>query len=373
MKNLAFLFIVAFLVACQPETDETKKAQIIKYKDQITALKQNIKELEGSMNTDSLSSDSHKVPVRIESIKAKSFNHFFEVNGKIEAVNDAFVSPEMNGQVNKVHVKEGQKVKKGTLLVSLNTAVTESSLKELQTGLELASKIFDKQQTVYDQGVGSEIQYLEAKNAKESLELKIKTVKAQLAMSSIRAPFDGIVDEIFVKVGEMAAPGLRVLELVDLTDLVLVADVSESHLSQLSKADLVEVSFPAYPEMNGVFPISRIGNVVNVENRTFKVEIKIKNQDEKLKPNLLAVLKLNDYSNEAALVVPSIILKQDIKGYFMYVVEGMQKNMTARKVYVEPGISYQTMSTVEKGISEGDRVIIEGYNMLTDGSAIKTD
>ncbi len=373
MKKLSYLLIAFVLVGCQPTTDEAKKAQIIKYKDNIAATKQKIKDLEQSMSSEALLDDSHKVPVAFETIQPSSFNHYFEVNGKIEANNDAFVSPEMNGQVKRVLVNEGDKVKKGDLLVTLNTAVTDNSIKELKNGLELATKIYDKQKILYDQEIGSEIQYLEAKNAKESLELKIKTLKAQQAMSSIYAPFSGIVDEIYLKVGEMASPGMRVLQLVDLSKLTIEAEVSEVYLSKINEGDEVEVHFPAYPEMSGMFPIDRIGNVINVENRTFKVELKIENKESKLKPNLLAVLRLNDYSSDSALVVPSIILKQDTKGYFMYIVKGTGAEMIAEKVYVQPGMSYKTMSIIESGLEAGDRIIVEGYNMLTDGSMIKSE
>ncbi|MEA3445914.1 MAG: efflux RND transporter periplasmic adaptor subunit [Bacteroidota bacterium] len=372
MKNIVYFLLLTFLFSCGASSSNVDiKNRIIELKDQVAKTNMQIRELEKQLAADSSYHNiDYSVPVAIKKIDTEQFMHFFECNGSVEAVNAAFVSPEINGQVKTVYVKEGERVKKGQLLIKLNTSVLESGIEELKLGLELAHKIYNKQKTLYDQQIGSEIQYLEAKNNKESLEKKIATLEAQLDMSIIRAPFAGIVDNIFVKKGEIAAPGMQVLQLVNLSEIYINADVSENYLSKINKSDKVLLSFPAYPEIKMEVDIWQIANVINKQNRTFRLRLKIDNKDEKFKPNMLSVLKINDFKSDSAIVVPSIIIKQDINGYFLFVTKQDGEKLLAKKVYVKPGISAKDFSIIENGLEVGDHVLTKGYNMVTNGSEI---
>ena len=375
IRGKIFMAILLFAFACSPKNDPQKiKAEIEKHKAEIATLNSKIKDLK-ELLADSLNNDlKHKILVSTKEIQPAEFNHFIDVKGIVEAVEDAFISPQMSGQIKAIYVNEGDRVKKGDILVSLNANVTDKGIEEIKTALELATTTYLKQKELWEQKIGSEIQYLQAKNAKESLEGKLETLKAQKEMSMIFAPFDGIVDQVYQKVGELGTPGMRIMQLVNLSDLYINAAISEDYVAVIHEGEMVEVSFPSYPEIAMVAKIHRTGNVINNQNRTFEIKLKIKNTDEKLKPNMLSILKINDFSAKNALVVPSIVIKQDIKGKYIYkAIKNAEERLIATKTYVETGMSYNGFSMIEKGISQGDNIITEGYNIVTDGSEIRVN
>ena len=343
MKKIILLSIIAIIFSCDSEkSNEANKDKTEKY----------------------------KVPVSVKTIDYEIFKNYFEASGTVEAIYDAFISPEISGQIKKIHIMEGERVIKGAILVTLNTNVIQKGIDEVKIALELAETVYNKQKELWDQKIGSEIQYLTAKTNKESLEKKLKTIEAQSEMAIIKAPFDGIVDEIFQKEGELAIPGMRIMQLVNLSKLNINADVSEAYLSKIKKGDSVLVEFPSYPEIKINVPVYRTGNVVKPQNRTFKVQLKINNQKEKLKPNIIAILHINDYSNDSAFVVPSIIIKKDIKGDFIFLAEKQEENYIAKKMYIETGRSYKAQTEILKGVKKGQKVIINGYNMVSTGTEI---
>ena len=312
--------------------------------------------------------------VTVKEMAYEPFDHFFLANGSVEAVEDAFISSEISGQIKSFHVKEGQRVVKGQLLVSLNSDVIVSAIAEVKASLELAKTVFEKRQGLWEKKIGSEIQYLQDKTNKESLENRLKSLEAQLDMSNIKAPISGIVDQIFKKEGELAIPGVQLIQLVNLKKVYVNADVSESYLDHLAQGDRVEVSFPSYPDMKLETKIHRIGNVVKAQNRTFLVQLLLDNDDEKLKPNMVAVIKMKDYSNEAALVVPAIIIKNDLKGTYVYVVEKDEAGKSvARKIYVTPGMSEASNTMISQGLQPGQQVVIKGYNLVKNGMEVKIE
>ncbi len=371
MKKIIILIGIIALASCDMNSPEMIREKITKKKDKIRELSQQVQELEGLLNTDSLNSGSKfSIPVTLKELNSGPFNHYIELNGKLEAEEDAFISPEMNGQINRIHVREGDRVTKGQLLVSLNTSLTESSIKEVKTGLELASKLYEKQEDLWEQKIGSELQYLEAKNAKEQAEARLATLKAQLDMSKIRAPFNGEVEIIFLKEGEMAAPGMQVLQLVSLKSLKIYADLSEKYLGSIKENEIVQIEFQDREDAKMTVPIHRIGNVIDEKSRTFRIELKVPNLKEELKPNMFTTLRVNDFSSQQALVVPSLIIKQDISGKYLYLAKEKDGVLTASKKYIEEGLSYQDQTMIVSGLDQGDRVIIEGYSQVSDGVEI---
>ncbi len=313
---------------------------------------------------------SHRLKVTTEKILFQKFEHYFEINGSVEAEKSAFVSPETNGQIKKIHVKEGDRVRKGDLLVELNTKILENSLEEIKTALELSKIIFKKQDELWKQKIGSEIQYLQAKNQKESLERKLETLESQLDMGKVKAPISGIIDDIFLKKGEMAAAGMQLIQLINLRSVYVNADVSESYLSKIKKGDLVNLNFPSYPDFNKNAKIYRIGNFINPSNRTFKIEIRLENRDEKLKPNLLAMLKIKDFYEEKAILIESEIIKKDAKGEYLYVKTKNNNKYFAKKTYIETGVSDNEKTMITKGLQVNQEVIKDGYNIVKDGMEI---
>jgi RND family efflux transporter MFP subunit len=312
-----------------------------------------------------------KVLVKVKKISPEKFEHFFLANGSVEAVNDAFISPEVNGQIKKIHVKEGQRVSAGQLLISLNSDVIKSGITEVETSLKLANTIYKKREGLWKKKIGSEVQYLESKTNKESLENKLKTLRAQLMLTQIKAPIKGIVDEIISKEGELAIPGLQLIRLVNLQRVYVNADVSEAYLPKIKIGDPVQVSFPSYPDYTVDTVIHRIGNVVKAENRTFLVQLLLDNPDERLKPNVLGIIKIKDYSLDEAFIVPSIIIKNDLNGSYVYVVKKEGSRQIAAKTYIDVGMSEKSQTVISNGLKLGQDVIIEGYNLVKNGMEIK--
>ena len=374
MKIKIFIFfILAGLFSCQREkSKEEIEAKISEYKDEIEIIQDKIDNLNAELQNlpGGLDANEDRLKVSVHEIRPQSFHHYVEVSGIAEAVNEAFISPEINGQIMKVHVSEGQRVSKGRILISLSDEIIRNNIKEVKTGLELAKTMYKKQKNLYEKKIGSEVQYLQAKNNKESLEQKLATLHSQLDKSQIRAPFSGIVDEIFIKEGELAVPGRQVIRLVDLSNMFIEADISENFLPRIQSNDTLTVGFPAYPDISFKGTIEFIGNVINPQNRTFRIKVKMKNRGSEIKPNLMAMMSINDYSADSVLLVPSIVIKQDFNGSFLYVVRKSDNGAIAEKKYVETGMSDDVHTIVSKGISVGDKVIVKGYNLVKDGTKI---
>jgi RND family efflux transporter MFP subunit len=339
MKKILNIAIIALLAACSSPTDKpiSKKDNII------------------------------KTPVTVVTLQTKEFNHFFKVSGTVEAINAAFISPEINGQIKNIYVEEGDRVTKGQALAKLNTSIVDNGINELKTSLEFAKTVFKKQKQLWEKEIGSEIQFLEAKHSKESLENKLKTLTAQKQMAIVKAPIDGIIDEIFLKEGELGIPGRQMMQIVNLTDLYINADVAESHIADVKAGDKVVLSFSSFPEIEMKVPVFRIGNIINPANRTFKVQLKIKNQENKLKPNLMSLIMINDFTEESALVVPTEIIKHDINGSYLYVVENFDKKNIAQKKYIQTGLSYNQETMITDGVKAGEIIVVKGYSQISAG------
>ncbi|MCF8368218.1 MAG: efflux RND transporter periplasmic adaptor subunit [Bacteroidales bacterium] len=372
MKKLLFFALVIFVSSCStgdkdPKSAEEIATKISEYRKEVADINRKINELEKSLSSMEYGTNPG-IPVKVLKLKYQTFDHFIEINGTVEAVNAAFISPEINGQVKEILVKEGQRVSKGDVLLKINNSITDNTIKEVETALELATTVYEKQKQLWDKNIGSELDYLSAKNNKESLEGKLETLKSQATMANITAPIDGIVDEILLKEGELAIPGMMAIQLINLDQLYINADVSEAYITKVKKGDMVNVEFPSYPGISVKAPVYRTGNSVKPANRTFVVQVKVENRSGVIKPNVLAKVKINDYTADNALLVPDLIIKQDLKGSYVYKV--LPGNNSASKVYVTIGKSYQGYSMVTSGLSENDLVIVEGYNQTSDGAKV---
>ncbi len=372
MKQFLTIALLAMLVSCSPDGIESKKAEIERYKKKVSGYSEKIAALESELGEESFPVNPETaLVVVVKQMNSEKFSRHFEVTGYMEAVEDAFISPEINGQIDHILVERGARVRKGDLLIQLNTDVTEKSIQEVRTNLELANRLYEKQEELWQQNIGSEIQYLKVKNGKESLEARLATLERQLEMAQVRAPFKGIVDHIMVRQGEIAAPGMQLVRLVNLASMRASARVSEAYLNSVKENDKVELRFSSYPDMILKSGITRLGEVIDQETRTFTLEVVLDNKHELLKPNMLTTVRITDYSEENALVVPTIILKEDFQGTFLYrSVEEGNKNI-AQKVYVERGITVQDQTMIVDGLNPGNAVIIKGYNLVSDGTSLK--
>ncbi len=372
--NILLSVIILGLVACGGEpTIEDKKASLDAKKVELAKLQNEINKMEAELMTQDstvLNKVEDGILVEVKEITPETFNHFFEVNGAVEAVEQANVSPEQGGQIKQIMVKEGDQVSVGTVLAKLNTSVIQRNIDELDNGIALAQTVYDRQARLWEQKIGSEIQYLEAKNNLESLQKKRETLVAQMAMSTVRAPFSGVVDVLHQKEGELAAPGQPILTLVNMNEMKVKADVSENYVQAVKKGAEVDVDFPSFG-MSAKTTIRSVSNIINPMNRTFRVEVRVPNNAGSLKPNGIATLRIKDFEADSSLVVPAISIGRDGKGDFLFVIEDEEGKPKAIKKYVVTGRSSNGRTRVLEGLAAGDRVVIEGYNEVANGDLVR--
>jgi membrane fusion protein (multidrug efflux system) len=369
-KPIALLTLGLTLWACGPSDPQE---ELEKYRRKISEYEMKIAQIEQRMDDHSGSSgNGQALAVETMQLNLQPFSSYLEVTGLLESVQDADISPETSGQIEEIAVKRGAQVRAGELLVRLNTELIEKNIAEVRTNLELATLRFEKQEELWQKKIGSEIQYLETKNGKEVLEARLATLEEQLALARITAPFPGIVENVSVKAGELASPGMPLLRLVNLDRMRVTARVSESYLNQVREGDEVELRFAAYPDLTLREKISRMGEVIDPETRTLILEVELKNRERLLKPNMLTSIRIEDYHRDDALVVPSIVLRNDFNGTFLFRAVSRGEGMVAEKVYVEPGITVQDQTEITGGIAPGDQVIVKGYHLVGEGTPLRT-
>ncbi len=338
--------------------------QIAAQKNRIVGIESAIKKLENKMTA---REEKNLIPVAVKEMQPEVFDHFIITYGEVEAKNYANISPEMNGRIDKIYVTEGQRVNEGQLLVSLNTDAIDKQIKGTKSSLELANTTFEKQNNLWEQGIGSEIEYLTSKNAKEGLEAQLEALEAQKKMSQIRAPFTGIVDKIFPKEGEIASPGFPVIEFVNLSKLTITADVSEAFVGKIKKGQVVEMSFSSLPDVNIKTPIVRVSKVITSVSRTFEIEMEIDNKNETIKPNMVSTIKIKDFTSNDAFVVPSLAIRKDITGDYVYTAVKKDQEYIVGKKYVTTELSYEENTMIANGLVNGDQVIVKGFHLVSAG------
>lgn len=313
------------------------------------------------------------ISVEITEMEKQDFKSYITVNGNVEAINDVQLRPEIPGRIKSIIVKEGDKINKGQLLVSLKTDATEKGIQEIKTGLELATIMFEKQKSLWEQKIGTEVQFLQAKNQKEALENKLATLNAQLEMAQIKAPFSGIIDEIYQKDGDFASAQMPILHIIDLSKMKIKAPVSESYISTINKGDSIDLLFPAYPKMETIKTIiNRTGNNINPANRTFLITVLLNNINDKLKPYLIAEVKLTILEIDSTYIVPTQIIKSNLKKEnFIFIAEDKDNQLVAKKIFVNPIATYNGNTVIESDeINDGTKVIVKGYNLVSNNKSI---
>ncbi len=373
-KFSAILIIAVLMASCgnNKENDpETIKKQIREYRDKVLTLNNKIEELETRLaEIDSGSGSVNATKVTVQKARVRPFSEYFIATGEVEAKDETYISPEVAGQIISIYVTEGQKVTKGQLLAKLDTRVIEENIADVKSQLDYAKTLYEKQKRLWDKNIGSERQYLDSKNRYENLENKLKVLQAQYDMSFIKSPINGIIEDIYQKKGELGTPGLRMMHIVDLDKLKITAMISEVYLPVIHPGDTVEVTFPTFPGLVYRKPVTFIGNVVNKQNRTFKIQVNVDNKNGELKPNLLVNIKINSYNSNANIVVPSMVVREDLKGSYLYVAEKEGNKWVAKKKYIRVGRSYRTSTEVISGLNVGDKIIMDGYSNVSDGTLI---
>lgn len=371
MKQILIVLTTALILsACgstAPTDEAGKRKQLQQFKQDLHALEQQISTLETELNTNA---KDEVVRIKVTELATQKFEHFIEVTGKVEAELDVDVSPESAGIIKEIRVEEGQWINKGDLMAKLNTDMLQGSVEEMEVQLDLATTNYERQKRLWDQNIGSEMQYLQAKNNMESLKKRIKSLEAQIAMSELRSPVSGIVDVVYQKNGHIGNPQVPFAKVINTNKIKIYGDISESYITKIHQGDKVNVNFPALSEVLNA-KINQIGNTIDPNNRTFRVRINLNNSDNKIKPNLVSILTLRDYVNEEAIVVPALYIKEDFNGHYTYIVEKEGAKNLAKKVYVTPGITNNNMTEVVDGLNAGMKVISQGYNQIANGTPVQ--
>ncbi|MBT6438689.1 MAG: efflux RND transporter periplasmic adaptor subunit, partial [Flavobacteriales bacterium] len=268
-------------------------------------------------------------------------------------------------------VQEGQAVNKGDVIMELDAKLVRSQIKELETSYAFVKDMYEKQEKLWNQKIGSEVQYLEAKNNKERMEQSMKTLKAQLDLYIVRAPFAGTVDEIVPKVGEAAAPQMPVARVVNLNQVYIKSDVSENYISSVKKGTTANVYFSSL-DKSFVTSVNRSGDYINANNRTFKVRFDIDNGSGELIPNMLADISILDYALDSAVVIPTKIIQEDRQSNeYVYVMSKSGGESTVKKVVINTGMSYNGETVILKGLSGDEMYIDQGARSVQDGDIVE--
>lgn len=384
MKKSIFLFSLVLFIQCGSSDKKTtaeiiasndlaaiqlKKAEVVKNMNTLQQELENLNEVIGQL-------DNEQKFLLVSSIVAKEtpYEHFVRFQGTLETDKNILMYPEIPGQLKAVNVKEGQSVKKGELLAVISDSGLIDQLQQLEIQFELARTTFERQKRLWDQKIGSEMQFLQAKTQYLSLEKSIAQMKDQVAKTTLTAPFDGLVDHLLADVGSNVAPGMTpVVRVINLDEMKVSAQVPEIHLSNIKKGAKVDVSIPV---LNKTLPakIQAVGNFINPNNRSFRVEIALDNTTGELKPNMTAQLNINDYKNDAAILIPSKNILEDQTGKkYLYLLETADGKNTfkAVKTFVTTGKESNNQTEILEGVSPGDKVVEEGIRLVKDQQLVK--
>ncbi|SMG44792.1 efflux RND transporter periplasmic adaptor subunit [Arenibacter troitsensis] len=305
----------------------------------------------------------------------KKFDHFLDLQGDVKTKQNVLIYPEMQGVLQKVYVKEGQEVTKGQILASIDDGGMGSQLEQLKTQAQLAKTTFERQKRLWEQKIGSEIQYLQAKTNYEASENSVKQMESQLGKSTIRAPFSGIIDDVIKDQGTVVAPGpgSEIFRIVNLSDMYIVVEVPETYLGSIKNGKEAKVYFPVLGD-SIMTNIRQTGNFINPGNRSFTVEIPVPNKTGTIKPNLSAKVQLNDYSSDNAILIPQSIVSENADGeQYAYVAEELNDENEAivMKKIITTGKTQNGYVEVLSGISNGNHIIKEGARSVKDGQKVK--
>jgi len=351
------------------ETIRIKRGELVNEQkilnDKIKLLDQKIKTLDTTQN----------VPL-ITTFKAVAevFSHVLELQGNVTTKNLLTITPEYNGILTRVYVKEGQKVKKGQILAKIDDGGLSQQLAQLRIQSELAKTTYERQKRLWDQNIGSEIQYLQAKSLFESQREAINQLQQQISKTTVKAPFSGSIDDVITEQGSVVAAGqTQLMRIVNLDHMYIETEVPERYVSDVTKGKNVTVTIPVLGKTIDT-KIRQAGNFINPANRTFKVEIEIPNKDKSIKPNLTARLKINDYTSQSAILIPQSIISENANGdQYVYVVNSKNKAGLgiAKRVIIETGRTQGDVIEILKGLEDGAEIIKEGARSVRDGQSVE--
>jgi RND family efflux transporter MFP subunit len=373
MKKIAYLLIAtSFIMACSGESkkpgSDNLEAERLRLISQIDSLTQELKAIEATLALQ----DTFKILpiVTVLPLESDIFKHYVEVQGVVQADKNVILRPELGGTVQQILVKEGQRVSAGQLLVQLNDDLIQKSMDELETQLSLARTTFERQDRLWAQNIGSEMQYLQAKTQLESLERSKESLKSQAAKMKITATFNGVVDEIFPKTGELTSPQTPVVRLINLNDVYVESDVTETYLTVVEKGTEALLHFPSInSEVEA--SISQVGNFINPENRSFKVRMNLKNPDGSIKPNLLANVRLLDFEAEGISIPVQLVQQDQFGADYVFIIRSENGESRVEKQLVTVGLEYDNKVFISDGLTVKDTLVNAGARLIKAGDKVR--
>ncbi len=375
MANKIMVFTAfAFLVmSCGNKDNSPTIDQLVEAKNskelqaKKSLLQADLEKIEAALAT--LNVKKAEALVSVATIKDTLFNHYLDIQGNVNTKENILIQPEMPGTLIALNVKSGQRVSKGQVLGKVDDGGSSQQVASLETQYQLAKTTFERQKNLWNQKIGSEIQYLQAQTQMLSLQRSVAQAKAMLAKTVIRAPFSGTIDDVFVERGQVVAAGPQgLMRIVNLNNMYVSTTVPESYIGKLKVGTQVDVFITS---LNKSYKgkVRQVGNFINPSNRSFGIEVSIPNPDNLLRPNQVAKLKIIDYTVKNAIVVPTNVIQEDGDGNkFVFVATDTKGNTaTAKKTVVKVGKSSMNVTEILSGLSVDDVIVTEGVNSIADG------
>ncbi|BDD03326.1 efflux RND transporter periplasmic adaptor subunit [Aureibacter tunicatorum] len=370
----AILMGLIVLASCQSEVEKKKakyeelKQELLQGKGKLDQLEKEITELDPEWKK---GNEPNALLVKIEKIKKQPYVHKILARGAVESRQNVEVGAESTGRILQVFALEGKVFKKGQPLVIVDSESIKNQIDEVQINYDLANEIYLKRKRLRENNVGTEVEFLEAKNKKEALEKQLKTLRTNLEYTVVKAPFDGTVDEVFVRQGQVTANGSPLLRFVSLKDMYALSNASERYLGTFSVGDSVDVEFPTLGKTM-TLNIDAIGKVIDKVSRTFTVEARIPSGQPNIQPNMVTIMKIADYYNPDAVVVPTNVILEDKHGNYVYTISKDDLDRTvAEKKYVVVESDYEGDAYVSEGLEENDVIIINGHRQATPNTIVQ--
>jgi membrane fusion protein (multidrug efflux system) len=368
-KSIAFITILSLFAASCGE--QSKKEKLKSKQDEFEKLRKEITDLQNEIDKSDTTHFDLGKPVRITTIAISSFNHSIDIQGRVDADESITVSPTMPGLVKKVYVQSGDKVKAGQLLAEVDAGAMSQQLAALKIQRDMAKDVYDRQKNLWDQKIGTEMQYLQAKSVYESADKNIAAMTEQIDAARLKAPMDGTVDAVNIKAGEIAAAGLSSITIVNTSKLRVKGEVAEGYVSKVQNGNPVSIYFPDANKTVDA-KITYSGRIINKVNRTFNVEVVLPPNESDVVPNMIAILKINDYKNDSAIVIPLSAIQQSSTGStFVYIAT---KNPAGKTIAEKREITYEKTyngnAEILSGLNAGDQLITDGSADLNPGDIL---
>jgi membrane fusion protein (multidrug efflux system) len=367
----SLLAAALFLASCGGG-DKDPNAELAKLKAEQAATQAKIADLEAKAGPDKAAEANSAVPVSVIKVAPQDFAGYLEVQGRVDFDQNATVGSRAAGTLTSVRVQRGDRVRKGQVLATVDASVLDANIAELRTRMELAKTVYEKQAGLWKQQIGTEVQYLQAKNNYQALQRNLASLNQQKALYNVVAPYAGVVDNVLPKLGETVSPGAPVVQLNSGQGGKVLADVSEAYAGSIKAGDKALVSLPDMGNEEVPSTVRTVSRTISATSRTFTVELRLPSTAaSKLRPNMVATVRIKNYGNASATVLPVDLIQHDEENAYVLVVNKEGGKAVAAKRVIKTGQTYNGKQEVTSGLKSGDEVISAGYQNLNEGQTVK--